>query len=210
MPATTRDDRPVSVDDMRTPHTTGPRSPRRAARAGHPALVLAATALVALGLAGCTVSFQPAGSDPTPSAPASDSEKPSSDGADPGDEATDPGGEDGQTPNGDAPAATREHWQQRVSQIVSCVDGRADITADATALEVTADCDTVTIAGAGVIVLAQKVGSLTVTADASTVIVAEADTIDVTGVGNEVRWESGEPTVSDTGTMNVVLPAGRN
>jgi hypothetical protein len=210
MPATTSVIRPVSVDAMRTSHTTGTRLPRRLTRVGRPALLLTATVLVALGFTGCTVSFQPADAGPSPSAPASDSEKPSGGTTDESGEGTDPGGEGVETPDGDSPRATREYWQPRVSRIVTCVDGRADITADATALELAADCDTVTIAGAGVIVLAQKVGSLTVTADASTVIVAEADAIDVSGVGNEVLWEAGDPTVSDTGTMNVVLPADRS
>jgi hypothetical protein len=193
---------------MTTPHTADSRSPRQTGRAARSALLLTASMVVALSLTGCTVSFQPAGTEPSPSTPASGSDQPSDVSVDPDDDAG--SNPDEGSGEGDTPQATREHWKPRVSRIVSCVDGRADITADATALEVASDCDVVTIAGAGVIVLAQKVGALTVTADASTVIVAEADTIEVSGVGNDVRWESGEPTVSDTGTMNVVLPAERN
>ncbi|MFT4280450.1 DUF3060 domain-containing protein [Microbacterium sp.] len=191
---------------MRTPQPTAPASSPRRAGLARSIWTLAALGAVSLGIAGCTVSFEPAREKPSPAASAPvDTQS----GTDPA--GTDPAetdaGDGAETDPAAAERATRAHWQSRVSGVVSCVDGRADVTADATVLEITDDCDIVTVEGAGVVVLARQVGTLTVGADASTVIVAGAGAVEVTGVGNEVFWESGSPVVSDTGTMNVVLPA---
>ncbi|KZE88654.1 DUF3060 domain-containing protein [Microbacterium sp. TNHR37B] len=192
---------------MRTPQPTAPASSPRRAGLARSIWTLAALGAVSLGLAGCTVSFEPAREKPSPAASAPTGTQTGADPADPDPSATDAGNGGTETDPAAAARATRDHWQSRVSGVVSCVDGRADVTADATVLQITDDCDTVTVEGAGVVVLARQVGTLTVGADASTVIVAGADAVEVTGVGNEVFWESGSPVVSDTGTMNVVLPA---
>ncbi len=204
--ATTGPARPVTVDAMRTPQPPAPASSPRRAGLARSIWTLAALSAVSLGVAGCTVSFEPARDKPSPAHSAPVDAQSGTDPADPDPAETDAG--DGtETDPAATERATRAHWQSRVSGVISCVDGRADVTADATVLEITDDCDTVTVEGAGVVILARQVGTLTVGADASTVIVAGAEAVEVTGVGNEVFWESGSPVVSDTGTMNVVLPA---
>lgn len=173
-------------------------------------LLTSLVAAAALGMAGCSVAFEPtaAPSSPAPSSPESPSVPVDNSPTDSG--TGDSGAGDSGTDDGDRSLPTRAEWEPKVSGTVSCVDGRADITADISVLELAADCDEVTVSGTGSVILAAHVGRLSVRGDTATIIVASADAVDVAGVGNVVLWESGTPVVSDTGDINVVLPAEGN
>ncbi|MEV7692509.1 DUF3060 domain-containing protein [Microbacterium sp. NPDC089189] len=156
------------------------------------ALFIAATAT----LSGCSIGYVPPGDaasapaasptpTPTPSAPPS-AAAPSA--------------------SGDDPAADLRAEYEAAANRISCPGGTLVVSEAAAVVSVAEDCDSIRIAASGTVVLAAGVGTLTVEGAANRVQVVSAEAIDVAGSGNDVRWQTGEPRVSDTGAGNTMRP----
>lgn len=172
--------------------------------------LLCATALAAasmLALSGCSVSFEPtpAATSTVESSTQTDVGTPASPGI-----AT-PAATPSATTEVDPDAMlTRGQWQAKVGAVISCIGGVAEIVNDVGILELKDDCDTVNVSASGAVVLARNVGALHVIGSNNRVVVATAQTIEVSGAGNDVVWESGSPVIIDIGTLNRVLPVEGN
>lgn len=142
---------------------------------------LLAAGAAALVLAGCSVAYDP------PAPPAS---SPSSIGI----------------PDETVPV-TRAAYAGLADRTLSCPEGSLQIDAVGDVIALDGDCDTIEVSGTGTVVLARDVGDLQVTGVSNVVIVATADTIDVSGTANRIVWESGTPTVADTGTASRLGPS---
>lgn len=172
--------------------------------------LLTATGVVVMLLAsGCSASIAP---DPN-AAPAESSiategnapaatgdEGPEQHGAAPESAAT----EKETTTSGTGSVTAEEHraaLAKTVDQQLTCGGGNLEITEFAVRVEVTDDCDTIVVTGSSVMVLAQNVKTLVVDAFSTDALVASADAIRVTSNGSSttVRWESGAPSIEDTG-----------
>ncbi|PPF43901.1 hypothetical protein C5B85_12200 [Pseudoclavibacter sp. AY1F1] len=170
----------------------------------------------AFGLAGCTARVV---EEPTATAPAAPSES------------VPPASTARVTTETSAPVATA---QQTAPQSTQGADGaqagaseeRAELTAGATVMltcgggtldiddtyiaqvvEVTDDCETLSITTATAVVVAQNVGTLSVDGVSNAVLVASAETITLDGSTNSVMWETGSPTVANSGTSNSAYKA---
>lgn len=148
-----------------------------------------------VALAGCTLAFTPELPDPPSLAPTSA----------PSPAAGDSGNDDGDEP--DSPEtipSIRQEYSEQVQRSLSCPGDAITISDSGAVIELVDDCASVTVSGAGTVVLAQVVGTLTVTATSAIVIVASADSVTTEGTANLVRWESGSPVVIDTGVNNTI------
>lgn len=141
-----------------------------------------AAGAAALVLAGCSVAYDPPAPPPASS--------PSSLGA----------------PDETVPV-TRAAYAGLADRTLSCPEGSLQIDAVGDVIALDGDCDTIEVSGTGTVVLARGVGDLQVTGVSNVVIVATADTIDVSGTANRIVWESGTPTVADTGTASRLGPS---
>lgn len=94
-----------------------------------------------------------------------------------------------------------------VTQTLDCASGSVEVTLNGIVVEITGDCDAVTIATrSGNVILARHIGALTVNGHGNTVIATDIDAVTIRGNGNAVSWESGTPTVQDSGYGNVSRP----
>lgn len=104
----------------------------------------------------------------------------------------------------------RSRWTGSVSQHLVCSgdDLTLDHNLDAMIVELTGDCDDVTIVADAGIVLLPAVQELTIEGDGAIVIVASAEEITLSAAAdaNLVGWESGSPEVHNSGTLNGTTP----
>ena len=99
----------------------------------------------------------------------------------------------------------RSTYEGLVTSTLTC-DGMLDVSAVGGIVAVTGQCDHLLISASSTIVLADTVGKLEVTGVGTTVVAGSADAVEVIGTSNVVVWESGSPSVSDTGIGNMVKP----
>lgn len=167
------------------------------------ATILAIGALAFIGtsaLSSCSLGFTPDKTDSkTSESTADDTPKMTKDDED----------ADAEDLDDDAPAdgTTRADLEGSVDTRLECPGGTAKIGQIGKVVELGSDCAKVTVTGAGTVVLAQNIDRLTVDATAATVFVKQLGSVDATGQGNLVTWESGSPAVSDSGVANTIIPA---
>lgn len=151
-------------------------------------------AALALLLTGCSVAYEvpgapaadPAPSTPAPSASASKEQEPEPSVSTP-------------------PSAASDDLRARyadVAQQTSCASGEVVVSQAGATVSITGECALVTVAASGAVVLADRIGTLEITGAANQVQAASVDTAWLGGSGNDVRWESGTPDVTDTGVAN--------
>ena len=179
-----------------------------------PLIAISAAALVsaaALGLTGCTLDFIPQSSAPGAGAGAGAGEG-AGEGAGAGAgsgivSGSELGGDSGSGSGTDAENYTRADLEAAVERRISCPDGAIEIDDVGATIELDSDCATVSVIGHSTTLLAQNVGSLSVTGVANVVLVKQLGAVAAEGSSNYVTWDSGDPTVTDSGSANVVRPA---
>lgn len=192
------------------PQTASATSPHGRTRPSALACLAAATA-AALLLAGCTVEVVDRrdtasasddaatdGGQTTPDSPeTSEGGDPSDDpAAPPPDEA--PGGPDAHP----SPVATPA---PPTTTVVCGADGTLDLWQASQAVELTEDCEHVTISAADVQLTAREITTLEIAAAGVVVHVTSVGTVSVAGADNTVTWDEGSPEVSDEGAGNVLV-----
>jgi DUF3060 family protein len=90
----------------------------------------------------------------------------------------------------------------------ACAGGDAGTTRAAEAAEVTDACGTLTVAGAGSVVVAGDVTDLVVQGAGARVAVRSAGTVTIDAADVTVTWESGTPVVTDLGAGSTYGQAG--
>jgi len=164
-----------------------------------PALAVLA-GVVALGLAGCSVEVVDA--DATPAAPRATSDgTPDAAGTEPAAGASPSGGTKTRGPaTGDGPGGTalpgRAALLPFTTAQVTCAGGDAAVSRAGAAVEVTDDCDTLTVGGAAAVVVAGDVGHLVVSGAGAQVALRSVTTVTVEASAVTVTWEEGTPAVS--------------
>ena len=97
---------------------------------------------------------------------------------------------------------TREEAEREAGETVPGAPS-VEVSATGTVVSVGAGTTDLEVSATGAVVVARDVVNLTVSGTGNIVWVDEVTTVTLTGTGNTVRWESGSPSVSDTGTGNV-------
>ncbi len=69
-------------------------------------------------------------------------------------------------------------------------------------MRVEGPCETLTVSADAAVVVADQVGTLVVTGAGTAVSVLEVGAVRVSGSANSIAWQTGTPTVADTGTAN--------
>lgn len=89
---------------------------------------------------------------------------------------------------------------------VGCgADGTLDLWQASQAVELTEDCEHVTISAADVQLTAREITTLEIAAAGVVVHVTSVGTVSVAGADNTVTWDEGSPEVSDEGAGNVLV-----
>jgi hypothetical protein len=86
----------------------------------------------------------------------------------------------------------------------ACKGRAVRVTGGADRVVLTGSCRTVTVASTASNVDVAKTGTLVVSGSGNNVKVGQVTEIRATGTGNNVIWSGPEPTISDTGTGNVI------
>lgn len=94
----------------------------------------------------------------------------------------------------------RSAWESLTTIELDCSSGEEVVSATGQVATITADCDRVVVTAVGAVVLTQAVGELEVSGTGSVVVLTSVEQVTITGTGISVGWESGSPTVVDTGT----------
>lgn len=100
-------------------------------------------------------------------------------------------------------AVLRARFADDVVKQLDCSGGSITVSGAGTVAELTQPCDRVTVDGAGIVLLAQRIGSLDVQGASSMILATNIGAVKTDGAGVEVYWTSGQPTVSDTGAGTV-------
>ncbi|WP_243226677.1 DUF3060 domain-containing protein [Microbacterium sp. CIAB417] len=103
------------------------------------------------------------------------------------------------------PSAASDELRERyadVAQQTSCASGEVVVAQAGATVSITGECALVTVTASGAVVLADRIGTLEITGAANQVQAASVDIARLGGSGNDVRWESGTPAVTDTGAAN--------
>lgn len=154
-------------------------------------------AAMAVLLTGCSVAYEAPGA---PAAEPSPSSTPAPSASAAGEE------ERGQSPDASAPpSAAADDLRKRyadVAQQTSCASGEVVVSQAGATVSITGECALVSVTASGAVVLADRIGTLEITGAANQVQAASVDAARLGGSGNEVRWESGTPEVTDTGAAN--------
>lgn len=181
---------------------------QKTSRLGLSAVLVCTVLLGGATLSGCTVQLtEPADAATSSSAPSTSSTSSTgSAGSAASSTDTDP-----RALEGDVVARLqRARWTDLVTQHFACDQGSFTLGTNSNALvvEVTGDCDTVTILTKGAIVLLPETGTVEIDDFGNTVIVASADQVVLTdgSAGNVVGWERGTPVIRDSGTVNTTVP----
>lgn len=167
---------------------------------------LMATLLVgalALPLSGCAIRVV----DPTATSDigvddAAAGARPSSTAADPSD-GPDASATDASTPGTGTADADRAAAIASATSTVSCSPGLV-LDQPASIIRVEGDCDDVTVAADGAVVILDDVATLRVTADAALVMALGVGTLLVSGSADTVQYTGTAPTVTDTGAANLI------
>jgi len=89
---------------------------------------------------------------------------------------------------------------------VGCgADGTLDLWQASQAVELTEDCEHVTVSAADVQLTARAITTLEIAAAGVVVHVTSVGTVSVAGADNTVTWDEGSPEVSDEGAGNVLV-----
>ncbi|MDY0830023.1 DUF3060 domain-containing protein [Microbacterium sp. BG28] len=157
-------------------------------------------AALAVLLTGCSVAYEAPGApaaDPAPSstpAPAASASKEQEPNA--------------STPPSAASTDLRARYAD-VAQQTSCVSGEVVVSQAGATVSIAGECALVTVTASGAVVLAEGIGTLEITGAANQVQAASVDIARVGGSGNDLRWESGTPDVTDTGVANTARATTR-
>ena len=117
--------------------------------------------------------------------------------ADPAGSTTEPADDDSPAPVATPSAPT---------STVSCADdGTLVLWQASQAVELTEDCDHVTVAAADVQLTARSITTLEIAAAGVVVHATEIETLSVAGAGNTVVWDEGSPSITDDGADNVLV-----
>lgn len=172
---------------------------------------LAVTALVSL--AACTVETSAGPGSPSESGtPVVESSRPGEP-EDPGADGVEPAGSESEEPEnggsqGLAPQRpTREELQVQVTRQLTCEDGGVEIDINGFVTEITEDCDEVLVSGDATRVLAQDIGTLTITGVGVSVYVKELGHVIVTEEAGipYVIYEGSAPTVDDSAIGSTII-----
>lgn len=103
----------------------------------------------------------------------------------------------------------RAYYEDSIDLELVCPTGSLEIDTTGVVVDILEPCDSVTVSGNGVVVLAQSVGTLTVDGIGVNAIVADATAVTITdgGNGSMVTWESGTPAVQDDSIGSTALSA---
>ncbi|GAB3152207.1 hypothetical protein GCM10027058_19770 [Microbacterium neimengense] len=153
-------------------------------------LTLAALAVL---LTGCSVAYEPPGAPAAESAPSSTPA--------PATSASKEQESSVSTPPSAASDDLRERYAD-VAQQTSCASGEVVVSQAGATVSITGECALVSVTASGAVVLADRIGALEITGAANQVQAASVDVARLGGSGNDVRWESGTPEVTDTGAAN--------
>lgn len=104
--------------------------------------------------------------------------------------------------SGSASLPLRADYEDAANVTLTCGVDPIEIDNTADTIDLVGDCAEVTVSGTGAIVLAEKIGILTVNGVANTVFVGDVATVALDGTGNTVLWESDTPSITDVGTGN--------
>lgn len=109
---------------------------------------------------------------------------------------------------GGHPPLTREELLDQVRTQLTCPDGYLEIDGIATSVEIVDDCEEVVVTGDVPKIVAQHIGTLTVSGTGADIIVISVDHIEVTEDGDIalVAWETGSPSVIDRSIGSTILP----
>jgi hypothetical protein len=159
-------------------------------------LPLTLAALAAL-LTGCSVAYEapgaPVAEPAPPSTPAPSASAPTEE-------------EQGRSPDASVPpSAVADDLRERyadVAQQASCASGEVVVAQAGATVSITEECALVSVPASGAVVLADRIGTLEITGAANQVQAASVDVARLGGSGNDVRWESGTPELTDTGAAN--------
>lgn len=175
---------------------------------------LAALALCAIALTGCSVGFAPSGAPAGDDAPkiadaaTGADAAPGADAADaaPGDTGTASTTDDASEGSSGADGTLTELRAQmrELANTISCPGGTLEITEDVAVVALDGPCDTLTISANTTTVFADEVGDLVVSGTVNTVWAESVKTVTVTGDTNTIEWMSGSPVVVDKGTVNSI------
>ena len=89
-----------------------------------------------------------------------------------------------------------------MAQQTSCASGEAVVSQAGATVSIAGECALVSVTASGVVVLADRIGTLEIAGAANQVQAASIDVVRLGGSGNDVRWESGAADVTDTGAAN--------
>lgn len=161
--------------------------------------------LLAVVLSGCSVAIVDPTQPSTASSPAS-SPTPSEAGS-PSDGETSPGPEESASPPTDSGLsaqgqAERARWIDEATTTTPCPTG--PLTADGAVVRVEGPCADLVIEIDAGVVIADDVGTLTLSGSGTVVYVRDVDAITVTGSASAIYWEGATPAVDDRGSANTL------
>lgn len=165
---------------------------------------VAAAGVLGVALAGCSVEVV---DDEQPSAPATQD-----DGAPDGTPSPRPAKPRDPVPSADPVDGPdlpgRADLRPLTTAQTACAGGEAGTTRATEAVEVTDACGTLTVAGAGSVVVAGDVTDVVVEGAGARVAVSSAATVTIDAADVTVTWESGTPVVTDLGAGSTYGQAG--
>lgn len=158
--------------------------------------------ILALSLLGCSVAVTEPDAGTTTASPAAGAPAKATDAA--SDEANEsPTVSDGDVARDDA---ARTEIRDRAATTLSC-DGELVLDASHTGETIIIDgiCDTLTVHGDIMEIIAGDIGTLLVTGDGNVIYTDALGAAEVAGDINEVRWAGGTPKTSNGGAGNVMM-----
>ncbi|QIM17185.1 DUF3060 domain-containing protein [Leucobacter insecticola] len=163
------------------------------------ALIALATLTAAVSLVGCSVDAKPETPAPKPAtsdSPSSNTQK----------ETVDENSDSNSSDSDTSASGLRADYLDAVTRTEDCASGSVSIGSSGEVVQIQGSCASVTVSGDGSVVLADDVDSLTVSGTGAVVITKKLGAVTASGIGNVVSWTNGSPTISDSGTGNVIQP----
>ena len=102
-------------------------------------------------------------------------------------------------------SAGRQQYADSVTTTVTCDDGEYTFNGFSGVYEITNDCQSISVSGSSVVILAQNIGHVEVLGFSNRVYALSVSEVDVSGSSNLVTWETGSPTVTDNGFQNTIV-----
>ncbi|GEM_PF-2366110 len=183
---------------------------RGTSAAGRRARAVGAVALLSVTLAACSVEVvqdDPVGSDAGTTDGDTAGGDPTSQGTEAADDTAPPRRTVGRDDAG-AALLDRATLGPRTTQHLTCEGGDLRVENAAVAVVVGDACGTLTVDGAGALVVAGDVERLAVSASSVRVVVASVSSVDLDAADVRVAWEDGDPAVRDGGAGNAYGPVG--